>query len=481
MSEIHVCQAGSCRRKGSEAVFLEIEELADALQEAECSVERSGCLGLCSRGPAAVVVTSSSREIIHTRINTLLDSANVVESTTGELPNVDDPQVQSKLSGVRAMRKRETAIEHYRWNEALKAVSDEYESRTKKGQGTAALGRMTAELISNAGFEGQRPPFDEMPEEGIQSYTKWALERVTKVTKHSAVFHFTSKDRKRGTPFPRGGGRSPPRPKTWHVTLLGEVGKNEEGPLPWVERDYTPVSSAKDWERGQCDILIKIYGDGAATSWLHRVASAWEASPQRDLMVWLSKPVPTLSVPYLVSGNSSFNPASVLLLLAGTGVVALPQILHHRDPTNKLGISTRRQHQLHVPVDLMLSCRADDLLMLPEIATLCQEALDFSTVTYPMKGVRRATLLVTGADSNVKTPPYPEVDANSADLERLKGLSNTRILETRLSPELVSEAVSRMPTPCRVVVSGPSGFNSAARSMLLSSNVSDNAITILEA
>ena len=40
MSEIHVCQAGSCRRKGSEAVFLEIEELADALQEVRSKLRR---------------------------------------------------------------------------------------------------------------------------------------------------------------------------------------------------------------------------------------------------------------------------------------------------------------------------------------------------------------------------------------------------------------------------------------------------------
>ena len=132
----------------------------------------------------------------------------------------------------------------------------------------------------------------------------------------------------------------------------------------------------------------------------------------------------------------------------------------------------------------MLSCRADDLLMLPEITELCQEAVDFSTKSPDAevtKGVRRATLLITGADATVKTPPYPDITSFSADLERLKGLPNARVLGTRLALELVAEAVSRMPTPCRVVVSGPSGFNSAARSMLLGANVSDEAITILEA
>ena len=115
------------------------------------------------------------------------------------------------------------------------------------------------------------------------------------------------------------------------------------GPLPWVERDYTPISGALEWERGHVDILIKIYNDGAATSWLNRAMVESEARREPNLRVWFSKPVPTLSVPYLVSGASDFVPASVLLLLAGTGVVALPQVLHKRDPANKIGISIRRQ------------------------------------------------------------------------------------------------------------------------------------------
>ena len=83
---------------------------------------------------------------------------------------------------------------------------------------------------------------------------------------------------------------------SWHTTLLAEVGQNGEGPLPWVERDYTPISTWSEWERapcrgcptnglrrpcradalgppvgagGSCDILIKVYPDGKATSWLH--------------------------------------------------------------------------------------------------------------------------------------------------------------------------------------------------------------------
>ena len=81
-------------------------------------------------------------------------------------------------------------------------------------------------------------------------------------------------------------------------------------------------------------------------------------------------------MPGLVPDGTMSPPApkSVLLLLAGTGVVALPQVLAHRDPARKLGISTPRRQTLHnVSVDLLLSCRSDDVLMLDEIAQWCRE------------------------------------------------------------------------------------------------------------
>ena len=88
---------------------------------------------------------------------------------------------------------------------------------------------------------------------------------------HSALFRFRAADRSkkadRGSPYTRGRGRTMWH-KTWHTTLLAMVGANDEGPLPWVERDYTPVSGWAEWDRGEVDILIKIYPDGKATRWL---------------------------------------------------------------------------------------------------------------------------------------------------------------------------------------------------------------------
>ena len=61
-----------------------------------------------------------------------------------------------------------------------------------------------------------------------------------------------------------------------------------------------------------------------------------------------------------------------------------------------------------------------------------------------------------------------------------RGLRNARIVRSRLTAALVAEAVARMPQPCRVVVSGPDGFNAAARKML-SSVMDDALVTVLSA
>lgn len=94
----------------------------------------------------------------------------------------------------------------------------------------------------------------------------------------------------------------------------------------------------------------------------------------------------------IADDDDSFRPESVLLLLAGTGIVALPQILAHRNPARLLGISTAQYRQLQCPIDLVQSCREDDILLLPEIKQYCLEGLKPSL---RLRGLRNYTLLLT--------------------------------------------------------------------------------------
>jgi len=305
----------------------------------------------------------------------------------------------------------------------------------------------------------------------IENYSMWHLDAVTVVSKHSAIYHFTTKDRKRGSPNPRGGGRAPPIPKTWHTTLLAEIGPNCEGPLQWIERDYTPISTAREWESGKVDILIKIYEKGRATSWL--------CQKPVGCNVWLSQPARTLGIPSLVAdiGEAKlWRPGSVLLLLAGSGIVVAPQVLQHQDPIQNVGISTPVSNHMLMPVNLIYSCRKDDVCMVEDLIAWCSSGLDTSGAR--KKGLTRCILLLTEPQAGA-VAPFP--DAADAAIGEFEGLGNTRVLQARLSAEVLVEELSMMQSPCRIVVSGPEAFNAAARSMLLSSGVENDAVTILEA
>jgi len=302
----------------------------------------------------------------------------------------------------------------------------------------------------------------------IENYSMWHLDEITPVSKHSAIYHFTTDDAKRGTPNPRGK-RGQIWPKTWHTTLLAEVGPNGEGPLMWIERDYTPISSAKEWESGKVDILIKIYDKGLATSWLYNKSVGCN--------VWLSQPARTLGIPSLVTNigeaNSKFTrPASVLLLLAGSGIVVAPQVLQHQDPVANLGVSTPG---LHVPINLIYSCRKDDVCMAMNLTTWCTSGM--SCDGQP-RGLMKCTLLLTDPQAEA-VAPFPSVKDN--DISDFEALGNTSVLQSRLSTELLTKELSMMQSPFRIVVSGPESFNAAARSMLSAIGVDTDAITILEA
>ena len=143
--------------------------------------------------------------------------------------------------------------------------------------------------------------------------------------------------------------------------------------------------------------------------------------------------------------------------------------------------------------------------MLPEIITLCQESSNQSNNNNKNtgtnannnnnnrrrkqeKGIKHCTLLLTEKNKEIEKYPFtPSEDISSKKSEEdnminiLNNLPNGQVLESRLEQQIVTESLSRMPQPCRIVVSGPSGFNAAARGMLIAAGVSHDNITILEA
>ena len=99
-------------------------------------------------------------------------------------------------------------------------------------------------------------------------------------------------------------------------------------------------------------------------------------------------------------------------------------------------------------------------------------------------GVRQATLLLTPAVNSHVPPPFPDgfETGDGADADRLlRDVPNARVLRQRLGADLVTGAYRLMPPPCRVVVSGPGGFNAAAREMLAKVVDVEEWVTILSA
>ena len=109
--------------------------------------------------------------------------------------------------------------------------------------------------------------------------------------------------------------------------------------------------------------------------------------------------------------------------------------------------------------------------------------------------LRNCTLLLTNKKSS-QAPPFKKIkietpNALVKDLKNVCGVrarghvsnlnithkTQVRVLKQRLNLELVSKSVSRMPKPCRVVISGPSSFNSACREMLRDL-VEDDHVTV---
>ena len=139
------------------------------------------------------------------------------------------------------------------------------------------------------------------------------------------------------------------------------------------------------------------------------------------------------------------------------------------------------------PIDLLLSCREDDVLMVPQLTQWCQDACDCEerkakerakqlelqeakqaaggsdsdsdsddsskanaappTDHGATVGLRRCTLLLTGKGPPLSSPLFAEGIGRENELDKLQSLPNAQVLRSRLALEHVSEAMSCMPMP----------------------------------
>lgn len=107
-------------------------------------------------------------------------------------------ETQNRLMKTKKRRAREHNISTYQWNKALQGLAEDAEE-------DGELYEEYTTTLSSAGYSNPNilASSTSMPEK-IEGYVKWNLDAVHIVSKHSAVFELTTKDRGRGTPHPRG-------------------------------------------------------------------------------------------------------------------------------------------------------------------------------------------------------------------------------------------------------------------------------------
>ena len=502
---IYVCVGSACQQDGAEQTLVELEELA-AATGGRCTVHADWCFGLCGSGPNATISAGSGdcdEEEVHTNIASMEQSVALVFKASGQQPAID-PVRRAAMEAARRAAKLEQQLMHAQLlcdlsefqpgsTEKALALVDRVIEHSGDAHPLLLALRLRSRILS--------PPSGmDAASERAEKWGKaasWRLDAIKPQSRRSAVFQLSSQDGARGSVDCCPGGRVA---STWHVAIhvlaeqAGGSGAAERqigsagGAL--LTREYTPISTAEQWERGEVALLVKIYPDGKVTRWMHEQLTV-------GARVWLSPPCATLRLPELTPaatprggasarvlcalsdsvGTSSVTAAppapptfgSVLLVAGGTGIAPLWQVARSCAGDDALA---------ELPLSIVYSCRADDVLLLAEVRELVR-----------CRAATRVVITLTSPSDG--EPAYPDgAPAAVGSLEDMHAqhdldLDGTITLATgRVTPALLAaslppraEDVQRL----RAIVSGPSSFLADVASMLHALCVRADAIVTLKA
>jgi len=139
-----------------------------------------------------------------------------------------------------------------------------------------------------------------------------------------------------------------------------------------VAREYTPISSAADWENGRVDLLVKTYRDGKvskAFGMLQTLDDAQQASQvnytsidDQPCWVMLSKPAITLFLPEMIELPPDGGPESqrvnrLGIVVGGTGVAPAVQLLREvADASGPFGTECEATllYSSHTSIDVLM-------------------------------------------------------------------------------------------------------------------------------
>lgn len=156
------------------------------------------------------------------------------------------------------------------------------------------------------------------------TWSTWRLKRVRRITPMANIYTFklVGKHSSRTSVMP---------PAVWHVSLRTPHSEPSDVSIDLV-RDYTPISTREEWQRGKIRLLIKLYPEGYMSSILARM------SPGDTMDV--APPEPTVTTPYLQlpgcascetprSGMGAAWPSdlTITMLVGGTGITPALQLV----------------------------------------------------------------------------------------------------------------------------------------------------------
>eukprot|EP00966_Prymnesium_polylepis_P271079 6262511-Prymnesium_polylepis.1 len=343
MATMHVCQSGSCSKRGARSTLVELEELASVV--GGVTVEEAPCFGRCNHGPNVAIERPDGSEMMCSGLKTVQDNIGAIKRATGRTVDTDR-RLLARLQAMRKVSEFETVLADVQAElDTLECSPSTLGSRSNRAKldkllelvdgVMARCGEAHPHVLARtvrrkvAALREGRPvspltadALDEDPEYRVAC---WRVEAVEPCSQHSAIFRLSSHDAARGRVVGKDG------PRIWHVALHVERdgqsgGGDDHDDERVVLREYTPISTVAAWESGtdrsECSLLVKIYPTGRATQWL-RARAVGDC-------VWLSPPRTTLLLPSLTADASdapSVDFSSVVLLAGGTGIAPLWQIM----------------------------------------------------------------------------------------------------------------------------------------------------------
>jgi len=277
------------------------------------------------------------------------------------------------------------------------------------------IGRQSEELLQRDGSSRQHRTVGE-------EFSPWVVNEITVAGESSFIFRLSA------VTVPGQWVRAAD-PSSWHVSLRGPRSKE-------VEREYTPLSSAREWTEGRIVLLIKVYQTGALTSRLGetQIGERW----------WMSDPHTTVDVPRQILPAAGRG-LGIALFAGGTGVAPCWQLVQ----------SARAMFggRLEAAVRTSILC---------SYSTFSQALLapDFEELSRSSNGQVAVGFTVT---------------QSTAPLGWMKGRVTLAVVDA------VLQKAGGDREALRCVVSGPEGFNATVSAFLKEAGVPPAHVVVLDA